>query len=195
MQERQQAEQAEERRLFYVAMTRARERLVLSGAARLESWPDQNRGTPIGWIAPALVPDFAERIAEGEGVTERGVAFRLVREAGEIAARPRAGRAPAAAPRRRPRAACHAFARSSPAVALPGPVPALPPAARAPLTLSYSSLAEYGRCAYRFYAERVLGLPPVAEPARSTVQAHATERTRTAGASGRRARDPRPRAV
>ena len=40
-EERQHAEQAEERRLFYVAMTRARERLVLSGAARLENWPDQ----------------------------------------------------------------------------------------------------------------------------------------------------------
>jgi ATP-dependent exoDNAse (exonuclease V) beta subunit len=31
------------------------------------------------------------------------------------------------------------------------------PAVRA---LSYSSLAEYHRCGYRFYAERVLGLPP-----------------------------------
>ena len=27
--------------------------------------------------------------------------------------------------------------------------------------LSYSSLGEYERCGYRFYAERVLGLPPV----------------------------------
>jgi hypothetical protein len=27
-------------------------------------------------------------------------------------------------------------------------------------TLSYSSLGEYARCGYRFYAERVLGLPP-----------------------------------
>lgn len=28
--------------------------------------------------------------------------------------------------------------------------------------LSYSSLGEYGRCAYRFYAERILRLPPTA---------------------------------
>jgi RecB family exonuclease len=32
-------------------------------------------------------------------------------------------------------------------------------------SLSYSSLGEYARCGYRFYAERVLGLPPVAETA------------------------------
>ena len=37
--ERFAAEAREERRLFYVAMTRARERLILSGAARLEKWP------------------------------------------------------------------------------------------------------------------------------------------------------------
>ena len=33
----------EERRLFYVAMTRARERLILSGAAKLDSWPQPAR--------------------------------------------------------------------------------------------------------------------------------------------------------
>jgi ATP-dependent exoDNAse (exonuclease V) beta subunit len=39
------------------------------------------------------------------------------------------------------------------------------PAPAPPLRqLSYSSLAEYERCGYRFYVERVLGLPPV-EPA------------------------------
>ena len=44
----------------------------------------------------------------------------------------------------------------------PSPVPvALAPVAPAPAldTLSYSALAEYDRCGYRFYAERVLGLP------------------------------------
>jgi ATP-dependent exoDNAse (exonuclease V) beta subunit len=162
VQERQQAEQAEERRLFYVAMTRARERLVLSGAARLQSWPDKNRGTPIGWIAPALVPDFAERIAEGEGVTERGVAFKLVREATEIVEpAARASTAPAPAPAR---------------AEAPGAVPAPPAAVGAPLRLSYSSLAEYERCGYRFYAQRVLGLPPVAEPALSPSRVPAAER-------------------
>jgi len=49
--------------------------------------------------------------------------------------------------------------------------PAAPPSAPlsgttgAPVSaLSYSSLGEYSRCGYRFYAERVLGLPPIPEP-------------------------------
>ena len=43
-EERQAAEAREERRLFYVAMTRARERLILSGAAKLEAWPGAGSG-------------------------------------------------------------------------------------------------------------------------------------------------------
>src|SRR5581483_7294323 len=35
-EERQRAESAEERRIFYVAMTRAKDRLILSGAAKLD---------------------------------------------------------------------------------------------------------------------------------------------------------------
>ncbi len=60
-EERQAAEADEERRLFYVAMTRARERLILSGAAKLDAWPDIVRsgahppgGGPIAWIGPAV---------------------------------------------------------------------------------------------------------------------------------------------
>ena len=52
------AEAREERRLFYVAMTRARERLILSGAAKLEAWPalegPGGGGGPIAWIGPAV---------------------------------------------------------------------------------------------------------------------------------------------
>jgi RecB family exonuclease len=39
------------------------------------------------------------------------------------------------------------------------PAPAVVPAPPV-ATLSYSALAQYRRCGYRFYAERVLGLPP-----------------------------------
>ena len=57
-EERQAAESDEERRLFYVAMTRARERLILSGAAKLDAWPDLDGpgggGGPIAWIGPAV---------------------------------------------------------------------------------------------------------------------------------------------
>jgi ATP-dependent helicase/nuclease subunit A len=76
-EKQQRFEEAEERRLFYVAMTRARDRLILSGAAKLEEWPVNVGGGPIGWIAPAFVGETDERVGvtfvrpeddvEGEG--------------------------------------------------------------------------------------------------------------------------------
>ena len=66
------ADEAEERRLFYVAMTRAQERLILSGAARMDTWQKANRAIPVDWIVPAFVPDVAARVADdvidGDGV-------------------------------------------------------------------------------------------------------------------------------
>src|SRR3954451_15350807 len=52
--ERPRADAAEERRLFYVAATRARERLILSGAADLDDWPEPLKGPPISSLPPAL---------------------------------------------------------------------------------------------------------------------------------------------
>ncbi len=47
-------------------MTRARERLLLSGAADFERWPaPRPGGPPIAWLAPALadaVPDCARTL-------------------------------------------------------------------------------------------------------------------------------------
>jgi ATP-dependent exoDNAse (exonuclease V) beta subunit len=57
-----------------------------------------------------------------------------------------------------------ATAAATPDVSAAAPPPAAEPAPPV-ATLSYSSLQEYHRCGYRFYAERVLGLPPVPEPA------------------------------
>jgi ATP-dependent helicase/nuclease subunit A len=152
------AEEAEERRLFYVAMTRARERLLLSGAARLQGWlegnPKRVGGGPIAWIAPAFVPDLGEVVAAGGGDVRCGegqiaVAVEVPKdgEAGETEAVVDGSLAPPAAP--------DPPAVGAAAVAAP---PASAPASALD-TLSYSALAEYDRCAYRFYAERVLGLP------------------------------------
>jgi ATP-dependent helicase/nuclease subunit A len=47
-------------------------------------------------------------------------------------------------------------------VSPPEPLPAMP-AALAVSSVSYTSLAAYERCGYRFYTERVLGLPPTEE--------------------------------
>jgi ATP-dependent exoDNAse (exonuclease V) beta subunit len=144
------ADQAEERRLFYVAMTRARERLILSGAARLSAIAAGQ--TPIAWIAPAFIPEIAG-LTEGQaGVGEGGVAFRFVRpeDEGEVAGATSLGESP--------RGRSSTVDEGTPAALAPT-APA--PEPRLPVTrLSYSSLAEYARCGYRFYAERVLGLPP-----------------------------------
>jgi ATP-dependent helicase/nuclease subunit A len=60
-EERLRAEAAEEERIVYVAMTRARERLLLSGAVDFERWPAVRAGgPPIAWLAPALAVDVPE---------------------------------------------------------------------------------------------------------------------------------------
>ncbi len=127
------ADRAEQRRLFYVAMTRAQERLILSGAARLEKVPRPESLTPIDWIAPAF--------RELEGVAVR-----------ELAEPEATGQVIGIAP-------------EAPSLPLGGPPAELvlaPVAAVA--SLSYSGLSLYERCGYRFYAERILGLAPVAAP-------------------------------
>lgn len=57
--ERREAQALEEQRIVYVALTRARERLILSGATDFASWPrDRPGGAPIVWLAPALAPEI-----------------------------------------------------------------------------------------------------------------------------------------
>ncbi len=63
--ERRRAQAEEEDRIVYVAMTRARERLLLSGAVDFASWPRERPGAaPIAWLGPALAPDLPVLCAE-----------------------------------------------------------------------------------------------------------------------------------
>jgi ATP-dependent exoDNAse (exonuclease V) beta subunit len=153
-------EEDEERRLFYVAMTRARERLILSGATRFDGWTgaaNSNGGGPVAWIARALMPDLGRLIAEGGAVVGCGAGtVRLnIPDAESIhgaAARVAAPVGPTSDP--------PPLASPTP----PLPLPAARSSAPAVTTLSYSSLGAYARCGYRFYAERVLHLPGAREP-------------------------------
>ncbi len=61
--ERARREAEEEDRIFYVAMTRARERLLLSGALDFDKPPERQGTAPISWLAPALCPGLAELLA------------------------------------------------------------------------------------------------------------------------------------
>ncbi|MEA2125906.1 MAG: hypothetical protein QOI80_2688 [Solirubrobacteraceae bacterium] len=135
--ERITREDAEERRLLYVAMTRAEDTLILSGGYDLAKRPEPRPGgAPIAWILRALEPVVALR---GNDPVALGTA--------------------AAAP---PRPAGTAL--PAPATLLGGaPAPPLAVTA-APTRLSFSSLGEYGQCAYHWYLRRVLGLPRVKPP-------------------------------
>ncbi|MDX6649777.1 MAG: ATP-dependent helicase/nuclease subunit [Solirubrobacteraceae bacterium] len=153
--ERDAADAAEEHRVFYVAMTRARERLVVSGAVpNFDNWPAPALTTaPLAWAAPALAPGLQKHLTESNPVWESpsGVVARLnapgtvgrVLAAGETA--------PARAP------GDSAAPTAQPAAQL---VEVTAPRAPAVRTVSYTGLEAYGRCGYRFYLERVLRLSP-----------------------------------
>jgi len=178
--ERLQAQAEEEDRVLYVAMTRARERLLLSGALDFERWPSPPATTMMDWLAPLLAGALSAPLAQAPAVCD------IVIE-GEQPARVR----------------CHLNAPTpvrdggAESASLPGGVPVEPPAAgtgssasggtggpveppaadpgrsasgsRRPQPLSeralagesisYTSLSELERCGYRYYLERVLGLP------------------------------------
>jgi hypothetical protein len=87
------------------------------------------------------VPDIAERVDENTGVSEAGVRFEFV-GAGDGGGSPE-----------------DLAARIGFTVTESASSPSKPIAPPTVTTFSYSSLEEYQRCGYRFYAERVLGLP------------------------------------
>jgi ATP-dependent helicase/nuclease subunit A len=177
--EEREREAEEERRLFYVAMTRAQERLIVSGAARLERWEDANRFAPIGWVGTAFVPDIATHAAasavltgaqDGGGgdpfATDLGVLVRFVSAAPVGPAAPVAPAAEPAAPAPEP-AAPRAGSVMSPGTTKRFPdarTPAVPEAALRPASLSYTALAAYEQCGYRYYVQHLLGLPDLPTP-------------------------------
>jgi ATP-dependent exoDNAse (exonuclease V) beta subunit len=117
-EQQQRADEAEERRIFYVAMTRARERLVLSG-------PMPSEG-PIAWLSEALPAEGVERRTTPALADSRDSVVGI----------------------RRPESPRNSG------------TPGRPVEPSFQTTLSYSSLSDYGRCGYRFYVERILGVPP-----------------------------------
>jgi ATP-dependent exoDNAse (exonuclease V) beta subunit len=147
-----EAARAERLRLYYVAMTRAIDRLLVSGAL------GESRDTPIGWVLSKL--ECEAELAADEDV------FELVRDgASFLVRRDRCDPHPDAEPEpaAEPEAQLSLFDELPVGPAVRGwPLPELVPAPGPPLhkvrQLSYSALALFQRCSYRFYAERVAGL-------------------------------------
>jgi ATP-dependent exoDNAse (exonuclease V) beta subunit len=157
---RQEAERAERLRLYYVAMTRAKERLIVSGSVDLGS--ERETPTPIAWVLDRLAAD-AELAQAGDAPIElaREDARLLVRldrfhpeepavaepeleiaEEGQLAlfAALEELAAPPAAP------------ELPPLVALPEP-----PLHRV-RRLSFTSLSLFEQCAYKYFARYGLGM-------------------------------------
>jgi ATP-dependent exoDNAse (exonuclease V) beta subunit len=151
--ERAEREAEEEDRILYVAMTRARERLLLSGAAAFGRWADASASAgPISWLGPALVPDLPVRMqSEPRPLYDLQLpgGARLLCALGTPAG---AGPAAQAAP-------AGAASGLTPSRSEPEPEAPRPPAATGAGSLSYTALSELERCGYRYYLQRVLGLP------------------------------------
>jgi ATP-dependent exoDNAse (exonuclease V) beta subunit len=152
----QDAEEAERRRLYYVAMTRAIDRLIVSGAIGERG---ADAGTPIGWVLDRLEAGELEEAAAGPLELERGGARVLVR-LDRFAPQPEAAPEPVEEKQLELFAALEngAAPAEAPELAQLEDVPA-PPLHRV-RRLSYSALSLFERCSYRYFAERVVGLRP-----------------------------------
>jgi ATP-dependent helicase/nuclease subunit A len=162
-------------RLFHVAATRARERLILSGVVKPEPGRETKPSTPVverlvealgvGRDADAtvVVPPPEPRLGLGASFGPAEIAVRVNLPSRERAAQLRAIRRDAAADRPLGEGPPPLVERRPPIV------PSRP--------LSYTAISAYEECPYRFYMERVLGL------AASTRPLSPTGAQRTDGAS------------
>ncbi|HZO33568.1 MAG TPA: UvrD-helicase domain-containing protein [Gaiellaceae bacterium] len=151
-------DRAERLRLYYVAMTRAIDRLIVSGAIDTETARD--RDTPIGWVLARLqADDEIVRTAADPVELERGDARFVLR-------------VDRYAPRAEPEPSVAEDGQLQLFTELPATpivrgyrLPELDPPPAPPLhrvrRLSYSALALFERCSYRYYSERVAGLREV----------------------------------
>jgi ATP-dependent helicase/nuclease subunit A len=158
---RQEAERAERLRLYYVAMTRAKERLIVSGSVDVGS--ERETPTPIAWVLDRLAAD--EELAQaGDAPVElaRGDARLLVRVDRHRAEEPEPAE-PAESGTEEPGqlalfaeleevAVATAAPEFPPLVALPEP-----PLLRV-RRLSFTSLSLFEQCSYKYFARYGLGL-------------------------------------
>ena len=154
-------QRAERLRLYYVAMTRAVDRLIVSGAIDPERRGEA--ATPIGWALGRLQARELEAAGDGPVEIEREGARLLLRV---DRFRPEPEPAPVV-PAAASDGQLELFAGDE-VPPLPPPAPRLPELVAVPepplhrvRRLSYSALALFERCSYRYYAERVAGMRPL----------------------------------
>jgi ATP-dependent helicase/nuclease subunit A len=173
---RQEAERAERLRLYYVAMTRAKERLIVSGSVDLGS--EREVPTPIAWVLERLEAD--EELAEaGDAPLElaRGDARLLVRL-------DRFRPEPAAAEPEPEEVGQLALFTALEESSAPPAAPELPPLVALPepplhrvRRLSFTALSLFEQCAYKYFARYGLGMSerPVERESDGTGEMSGTE--------------------
>jgi ATP-dependent helicase/nuclease subunit A len=157
-EERRREDEAERLRLYYVAMTRAIDRLIVSGA--IDPSREGDRSTPMGWALGRL--EAGEELASADGSPtelERGDARFLLR-VDRFAPEPEAVETEAAVVEDGQLAL---FGEIPVGPSLHAPtLPALEPVPTPPLhrarRLSFTALSLFERCSYRYYVERVAGM-------------------------------------
>jgi ATP-dependent helicase/nuclease subunit A len=155
--ERRREDEAERLRLYYVAMTRAIDRLIVSGA--IDPGRDAERSTPMGWVLDRLDAG-GELAAQAPVELERGDARFLLR-VDRFAPEPEAEFS--AEPETDEEGQLALFAELPTVAAVHAPtLPPLEPVPAPPLhrarRLSFTALSLFERCSYRYYAERVAGM-------------------------------------
>jgi ATP-dependent helicase/nuclease subunit A len=183
-EEQEREHEAEERRILYVAMTRAQEHLVVSGATDLEKWPEAKPlDAPMTWVWRALASGLPDAAAGGP---EALIAHRHEGRSAEV-------RCLVCSPATLDALLGPDDRKPSPDRARPAEELAVEPPPLAPLEtrpalpvsrLSYSALESYGRCGYRFYLERVLQLRDWSVPELPATAAPVAEEAAEDGGEG-----------
>jgi ATP-dependent helicase/nuclease subunit A len=160
---RQAAERAERLRLYYVAMTRAKERLIVSGSVDLGS--ERETPTPIAWVLDRLdADDDLARAGDAPIELVRGDARLLVRpdryRPEPVAPAPAE---PAAEPGQL--ALFTGLETGLEEAAAPPAAPELPPLVALPepplhrvRRLSFTALSLFEQCSYKYFARYGLGM-------------------------------------
>jgi len=157
---RKREERAERLRLYYVAMTRAKDRLIVSGAIDPTRRGDET--TPIGWVLAQLEARDELDHADGEPVELEREGARVLVRVDRWAEEPDTGSVDVDGTSDE---AQLALFETDGAGALPPLVPPLPPLVQIPAPplhrvrrLSFTALGLFESCSYRYYAERIAGM-------------------------------------
>jgi ATP-dependent helicase/nuclease subunit A len=153
----QEAEEAERLRLYYVAMTRAIDRLLVSGS--IDPARVHESRTPMGWVLDRLGSVAIDEVEDDPVVIEHGHARLLLRvnryrpEPEEAAAEPAAGEEEQLS-----LFPVQEELTAASVVELPPLEPLEAPPVYEPRRLSYSALAMFEECSAKFYARYVAGM-------------------------------------